>query len=167
MNTKTYFDSWSSFLNTGSAIVRAYAPERAHFIMTADQVISVLPCSIPSAESTPTKDLFDRLRDLKGRYSEIWIPNTVAPKEAAFQDAKSFVLTLPLTQIIKPSIHIAGDGEVNLEWKGQDFHIDLGFYGDQTFSYYATKSGQKPLLGDDIPIKNGIPKELIDFALAT
>ena len=56
---------------------------------------------------------------------------------------------------------------MNFEWKGQDFHIDLGFYGDQTFSYYATKSGQKPLLGDDIPIKNGIPKELIDFALAT
>jgi hypothetical protein len=161
MNTKMRFEMWSS-LNNIPAIVE-FISEKPGFIMASDQMISILSCAPIVAES-PTAELFDRLKDLKTRYLRAWIPNTIAPKEMAFQDARGFILSLPLMQIVRPSINIAGDGEVNFEWKGPDYHIDLGFYGDQTFSYYATKNGQKPLFGDEIPIKNGIPKELIDFA---
>jgi hypothetical protein len=155
------FELWSS-LNNIPAIVE-YVSERTNFLLASDQMISIRSYAPVPAEN-PTTELFDRLKDLKTRYSKTWIPSTTAPKETAFQDAKRFVLSLPLMQIVRPSINVAGDGEVNFEWKGQDFQIDLGFYGNQTFSYYATKNGQKPLFGDDIPIKHGIPKELVDFA---
>jgi hypothetical protein len=164
MNTRTQFDSWSSLFNAGPAIVRAYSPEKASFIVTTDQSISILSCSIPSADSTPTKDLFDRLKDLKTKYSSVWLPGSLIPNESAFEDARNFVRTLPLMQILNPSIHVAADGEVTFEWKQDNFHIDLGFYGDNTFSYYATKTGQQPLFGDDIPVERGIPKELVDVA---
>jgi hypothetical protein len=164
MNTRTQFDSWSSFLNAGQAIVRAYSPERASFILTADQGISVISCSIPAADTNPTKDLFDRLRDLKAKYSSPWLPGSLAPKESAFENAKQFVRTMPLMQIVNPSIHVAADGEVTFEWKQDKFHIDLGFYGDNTFSYYATKIGQEPLFGDELPVEQGIPQELVAVA---
>jgi hypothetical protein len=164
MNTRTQFDSWSAFLNTGPAIVRAYSPEKASFIMTTDQSISIIACSIPAADINPAKDLFDRLAELKTRYSIAWIPGGLPPKESAFAEARSFVRTLPLMQIINPSVHVAADGEVTFEWKEDNFQIDLGFYGNNTFSYYATKIGQEPLFGDDIPVGRGIPKELVDFA---
>lgn len=163
MNTRTQFDSWSSLFNTGPAIVRAYSPEKANFIMATDQSISILSCSIPSADTNPTKDLFDRLKDLRTKYSSVWLPGSRVPNESAFEDAKNLVRTLPLMQIVNPSIHVASDGEVNFEWKGNDFRIDLGFYGNQTFSYYAVKNG-KELFGDDVPVKEGIPKELVGFA---
>jgi hypothetical protein len=165
MNAKTQFNSWSP-LNSNPAIVRAYSPDKANFVMTSDYTILVLSDAVASEESIPTKDLIDRLSALKTRYSEAWIPDTIAPKETAFQDARAFVLTLPLTRIVKPMINVAGDGEVNFEWRGRDFHIDLGFYGNHMFSYYAKKEGCAPLFGDDIPVKSGIPGELTDFASA-
>lgn len=148
------------------AIVRFYSPMAGgSFILRGDDVLFNVPADFNST-LTPAKDLVDRLRELRARYSQPWIPNSIAPKASAFEDARAFVLTLPLMQIDRPSIHVAADGEVNFEWKGPDFHIDLGFYGDDLFSYYATKQGCQPLLGDDIPVKDGIPKELIEFASA-
>jgi hypothetical protein len=167
MNTRSLFDAQSSsFLSSGPAIVRFFVPEKEHFIMTSNENISIISSPTFSADSTPTKDLLDRIRDLKRRYAQAWTPNGTIPKEDAYRDAKDFVLTLPLARIVRPSIHIAGDGEVNFEWRGEDFHIDLGFYGNRTFSYYATKRGSEPLFGDDIPVKSGIPRALADFASA-
>src|SRR5258706_5105467 len=114
--------------------------------------------------SSPTKELFDRLSELKKKYSTPSLPNAVLPSESAFQNAKDFVLTLPLNRIIQPAIHVASDGEVNFQWSGPDFQIDLGFYGDGKFSYYAAKKGCTPILGDEVPVKDGIPKNVVDFA---
>lgn len=114
----------------------------------------------------PTKELFDRLSELKTKYSTVFLPNSKLPSESAFQNARDFVLTLPLNQIVKPTIHVASDGEVNFQWTGHDFQIDLGFYGNGKFSYYGAKEGCEPILGDEVPVKGGIPKVLVDFALA-
>nr|HEV7952888.1 hypothetical protein [Candidatus Acidoferrales bacterium] len=62
------------------------------------------------------------------------------------------------------SIHVASDGEVNFRWSGSDFQIDLGFYGDDKFSFYGEKTGLAPIFGDDTPVKDGIPRALVDLA---
>ncbi len=122
-----------------------------------------VPANFDLAQSQ-TKELFDRLSELKTKYSTAQVPNGTPPNEAAFQNAKDFVLTLPLNRIIQPSIHVASDGEVNFQWSGSDFQIDLGFYGNGKFSFFAAKKGSNPILGDEVPVKDGIPKNVVDFA---
>src|SRR5271165_2604107 len=118
--------------------------------------------SVP-CPSTPTKDLFDRLAFLNRRYRKPFLPGSTAPTDAAFEDAKSFVLTLPLAKIKSPAIHVASDGEVNFQWSGPDFKIDLGFYGNGKFSYYAAKAGQTPIIGDEVLVDSGLSQDLINF----
>lgn len=113
----------------------------------------------------PTKELFDRLGDLKKMYSVPWLPDSTVPVDDAFQNAKDFVLTLPLNQMSKPSVHVASDGEVNFHWVGPDFRIDLGFYGDGKFSYFGEKKGHAPVVGDEVPVQDGAPKALLALAV--
>lgn len=117
-------------------------------------------------QNNPTKDLLDRLAELKKTYSTPWLPGSTIPTEIAFQNAKDFVSTLPLSYIPKPAIHVASDGEVNFHWAGPNFQIDLGFYGDGKFSYFGSKDGSQPIFGDDIPVQNGAPNQLIAIATA-
>src|SRR5487761_630626 len=91
---------------------------------------------------SPTKELLDRLTELKARYATVWLPGSRLPTENAFQNAKDFILTLPLNRIANPAIHVASDGEGN-------------------FSFYGSKEGREPILGDDIPVKDGVPKDLV------
>ena len=112
----------------------------------------------------PTKELFDRLTDLKAKYSTVSLPESTAPSDAAFQNARDFVLTLPLHRMIKPAIRVAADGEVNFQWSGPDFEIDLGFYGDGRFSFYGAKQGREPIVGDEVSVEDGIPRDLVDIA---
>jgi hypothetical protein len=125
------------------------------------RINSLLPASWAE---TPTKDLFDRLTFLSGRYRNPFLPGSTPPSNQAFEDAKSFILTLPLTKIKKPSIHVAADGEVNFQWAGSDFKIDLGFYGNGKFSFYAAKAGRAPIIGDDILVDFGLSNDLVSFA---
>jgi hypothetical protein len=122
-----------------------------------------VPANATLADS-PTKDLLDRITALKTTYSKAWLPDSVAPTDVAFQNARDFVTTLPLSYIAKPDIQVASDGEVNFHWAGADYHIDLGFYGNGKFSYHGAKVGGPPILGDDVSVKEGAPKSLLDLA---
>jgi hypothetical protein len=158
-----------NFVNslTSSAFVEL-APVASGF-MAFDKSSYVVDVNMPilfDVSSNPTKELFDRLGELKTRYATALMPGTSPPSDKAFQDARDFILTLPLAQIVKPAIHIASDGEVNFHWAGPDFQIDLGFYGDEKFSFYGAKDGHDPILGDDVSVKDGIPKALVCFASA-
>jgi hypothetical protein len=154
------------FRNTlTQGIVRFEAPPAGGLVLyhTPYAVYVSAPANYVFA-SSPTKELFDRLSELRKNYSKSSLPNAVLPSESAFQNAKDFVLTLPLNRIIQPAIHVASDGEVNFQWSGSDFQIDLGFYGNGKFSYYAAKKGCDPILGDEVLVKDGIPKNVVDFA---
>ena len=136
-------------------------------LLIVEQTPYAIYVSVPTnyaLTQSPTKELFDRLSELKRKYSTASLPNSTLPSEVAFQNAKDFVLTLPLNRITKPAIHVASDGEVNFQWSGSDFQIDLGFYGNDKFSFYAAKKGCDPILGDEVPVKDGIPKNVVDFA---
>lgn len=83
------------------------------------------------------------------------------PLDAAFDDATEFVKSWVDRAIRIPDIGIADDGEVNFLWKHEGIHVDLGFYGDGTFSYYARDSEGKEITGDDVPARKGLTAELV------
>jgi hypothetical protein len=131
-----------------------------------DGSVVCLELPSPNQLANPAQDLFERLRYLKERSIHQPLTGSDAPSDVAFQNARDFVLSLPLTQIPKPTIHLANDGEVNFQWAGQDYLIDLGFYGNEQFSFFAKKDGFEPLLADGLPVTEGIPAALITMAAA-
>ena len=59
-----------------------------------------------------------------------------------------------------PHISLADDGEGNFAWSGGAIHIDLGFYGTGTLSFYGRDSGGKEFFGDDVPVASELLDEL-------
>jgi hypothetical protein len=163
-------DFLNTFINTPAPIYLRYdASHVGGSLVQYDQPSYAVYVTVPatySFTSNPTKDLLDRLAELKTKYSTAWLPNSTRPNDNAFKNAKEFVSTLPLASMMKPAIHVASDGEVNFQWSGNDFHIDLGFYGNGKFSFYGAKEGHAPIVRDDVPVREGIPKDLADFASA-
>ena len=90
-------------------------------------------------------------------------PNADWPHPRAFADAMVFVEALPQKSIPLPNVGLADDGEVNFLWDSSDIHVDLGFYGDGCFSYYARDSSGQAIHGDDIPARAGLPDALLEI----
>ena len=87
-------------------------------------------------------------------------PGAVPPCPQALRDARTFVLSLPRQITHLPDIGLADDGEVNFLWKNVGLHIDLGFYGSGTFSYYARDEDGKEYLADECCVSDGLPNDL-------
>ena len=110
--------------------------------------------------------LLRRLADLYSTpESERW-PDADWPTREAFEDAWGFTTRLlpPLKEL--PHVSLASDGEVNFAWSGGAIHIDLGFYGTGTFSYYGRASDGRESFGDDIPVTSPLPKDLSSLLTA-
>lgn len=93
-----------------------------------------------------------------GEYSQ-------APSRQAIEDAKDFIHLLRDFKIILPYISLANDGEINFCWKDNDFILDLGFYGDKTYSFYLKTTEGKKFHGDEIQVCSNIPQEILDVVL--
>ena len=91
--------------------------------------------------------------------SERW-PDADWPDKKAFEDAWQFTKQLPENLKELPHISLAYDGEVKFAWSGGAIHVDLGFYGAGTFSYYGRDSDGREVFGDDIPVTSSFPKDL-------
>jgi hypothetical protein len=70
---------------------------------------------------------------------------------------------LPLTTTGMPTINVASDGEVNFSWSGANTHIDLGFFGNGTYSYYGRGAGIEAF-GENVAAKDAVPKDLLKIA---
>ena len=92
--------------------------------------------------------------------SDVGRPGAVPPCPQAIRDARTFILNLPRVLTDLPDIGLADDGEVNFLWKGAGLHIDLGFYGSGTFSYYARDEDGKEYLADECRVSDGLPSDL-------
>ena len=113
---------------------------------------------------TPTlrRILLARLNILRETPAENRFPGADWPTPHAFDEAERFIGDLPLaTMRSLPAIYAAHDGEVNFLWKNNDLHVDLGFYGDGTYSYYARGSDGRELMGDDLKTNQGLDDELV------
>ena len=122
-----------------------------------------LPVTLPPIEISwepVILPLLERLSELRSLpVAERW-PRADWPDEQAFWDAGKFTERLPVPLKAKPHISLADDGEVNFAWSHEGTHIDLGFYGTNTFSYYARDKNGGEWFGDEIPVASALPKEL-------
>ena len=110
--------------------------------------------------------LLQRLADLYSTpEGERW-PDADWPTSEAFRDAWEFTtqLLLPLKEL--PHISLADDGEVNFAWSGGAIHIDLGFYGTGTYSYYGRDSDGSEYFGDEISVTSPLPEDLASLLSA-
>ena len=110
--------------------------------------------------SSNTRRLLNRL-DVLSRLDTDRPPGVLPPDPQALRDARAFVLSLPNRLMHQPDVGLADDGEVNFLWKDAGVHVDLGFYGCGTFSYYAHDDQGKEYLRDECRAAHGLPSDLI------
>ena len=118
------------------------------------------PLTIQPLQTLP---LQKRLSDLYSLPEDQRLPDSDWPTDQAFEDAWKFVTLLPMFMSKLPYISVANDGEVNFGWDNDAMQIDLGFYGDSTYSYFARSNDGSEWIGDDIPVAHPLPDAL--FAL--
>lgn len=109
------------------------------------------------------RELLRKLEKIKNTPEDERWPDADWPTEQAFLDAKIFIQKLPIHSIPMPSMGLAHDGEVNFLWKNDGVHIDLGFYGTGSYSYFARDKDGKEFGAEAIPASNGLPSKIIDF----
>ena len=140
-------------------------PEQREFFTTERMVSEQNP-----SFASPIEDLTNRLGNwtllwclevLEGRpESERW-PAAEWPNGRAFADARAFIHALPMSSIPLPHLSFADDGEINFLWDQDGIHIDLGFYGTGTYSYFARGKDDEEFYDDDVPASDGLPYDLI------
>ena len=81
-----------------------------------------------------------------------------APTPEAIAQAKSFIATMP-TDVRSPEVEPSGDGEINLVWRSDAAYLEVGFCGDQQFSFFGkTKTAPEERLFGDVPLSaNRLP----------
>ena len=116
---------------------------------------------ISAMTSSPQlSELVQRLEQLRSTPEGKRWPSSEPPDDAAFRDARIFLDRLPFPLAALPHISLADDGEVNFAWDGEGVHIDLGFYGTGTFSYYARGVDGQEYFGDDLLVSLPLSADL-------
>ncbi len=118
------------------------------------------PATAPVADLVPSPQFWRlvwRLDQLR---------SSEAPDDAAFRDARVFFDRLPFPLVALPHISLADDGEMNFVWDCGSVHIDLGFYGTGTFSYYARGTNGQEYYGDDVLGRHPLPVALASLLRA-
>ncbi len=115
---------------------------------------------------SPTFRLISRLTDLFKTPQDVRWPSTKWPVEHAFEDARSFIAKLPLAHIPEPEIRFADDGEINFLWIGEDVHIDLGFYGTGTYSYFGHNGEGQEIQDENVLASEGLAQTIKNMLTA-
>lgn len=115
--------------------------------------------------------LKDILLELKTQVdSRLYVHETIKdvdyPKmsmiKRGYSDAVIFVNNnFKKSNIQSPYISIADDGEINFYWNNDKILIDLGFFGDGTYSCYAKTKHGKEFFIDDEKLEK-FPKQIIE-----
>jgi hypothetical protein len=117
-------------------------------------------------EPSPVSKLLAQLATLQQTPQDDRWPDAVWPEAQAFEDAQTFIRRLPLNIIPLPKISLADDGEVNFLWQRDSVHVDLGFYGTGTCSYFARGEDGRRMHGEDVPASEGLPLEITTLLTA-
>lgn len=84
----------------------------------------------------------------------------VSPSIQAQNNVQTFLDELP-NNFVKPRIGVSGDGEVGLFWEQDQIYIDIGFMGDDKYSFYARDADGAEYFGDDILVSSSIDPKLL------
>ena len=77
-----------------------------------------------------------------------------------------FVRLTNFVSLPPPFITLTTDGEITFLWKTPLISIDLGFFGDGTYSYFARSKDGNIFRGDGIAITASLPQEIVDMLSA-
>ena len=99
-----------------------------------------------------------------GTYSHGWDgAEGKAPTHAAITDAERFTRILMRDDVYAPHISLATDGEINFLWMLPHLRLDLGFYGDGTYSYYGKTAAGDEFLVDDTSVGTPLPEQILQL----
>lgn len=85
-----------------------------------------------------------------------------APAGAAIDEAEQFSSNvLPADEFQLPTVTAAADGEVNFSWRNALGYIDLGFYGDGSYSYYAKTAVGQEFMSDESSLTDHLPEQVL------
>jgi len=87
----------------------------------------------------------------------------VSPSQQTVNDVIVFIDKLPTNGIPPAKLMLASDGIIGLYWDNKNNYIDICFFGDGTFWYYARDDKNHEIGADNISLKTDIPKELLDY----
>lgn len=107
--------------------VRAVEADRAQSIRTIKQMIAGYAARAPNWDGM----------------------DGIAPRPDAIADALAFIDDLPDDVSIPLRVYAPGDGEVMFQWLEPRTFIEVGFYGDDTISWYTRVPGKPVSYGDD------------------
>jgi len=94
--------------------------------------------------------------------------DSISPPLQTLADAEAFArLVFDAHAISEPIISPANDGEINFFWKTEFITLDLGFFGDGSYSYYAKTSDGIEYYMDDALASTDLPEEIIRKLLIT
>lgn len=145
---------------------------RAHYVKaitssldTDTKLVLHAPYVLPAANSPTALDIalggIRRLANLEHDWDGY---GSSAPKQSARDDAEVFAsFNAGLLEMALPRISAASDGEVNYYWKNARGLLDLGFYGDGTYSFYAELADGREFAADEVAINQALPNELIQL----
>lgn len=84
------------------------------------------------------------------------------PSGAAIDEAEQFSSNvLPADEFQLPTVTAAADGEVNFSWKNALGYIDLGFYGEGSYSYYAKTTVGQEFMSDESSLTEHLPEQVL------
>lgn len=111
------------------------------------------------------KFMYQEIDRIKTSYSENgWDGvDAQAVSQAAINDAKTFIENLPDDVLAPTAVRLAADGEINFLWKLSNFKLDLGMYGDNTYSYFGKTTFSEKFYGDDKLISENLPEDVLSF----
>lgn len=96
-----------------------------------------------------------------GSYTDSWDnADGKSASRQAVNEAEQFAWQLP-PDIKEPTITLAADGEINFLWVFSEFKLDLGIYGDGSYSYYGKAADGTEFLADEVMISEKLPSEIL------
>lgn len=139
------------------AITRSVPPTAVLFTRTVSSLV------LPSAAApTAMHEVISRVRPL-GALPRGWDNyDGIAPTNQAIDDAETFAINhLFAFEKCMPEISPASDGEVNFCWRNEAGLLDLGFYGDGVYSYYAKLADGREFMEDAALVTQHLPEEIL------
>lgn len=120
-----------------------------------DERLNIAPVWHPRPHGlSATDEMVGRVRKLSlfeaGHFSESSEPAS----PIALNDAESFVHSFNWSELRLPSVSLAEDGEICFAWMSDELYLDLGFFGDGKFSFYAERPNEERYTGDDLSIRD-------------
>lgn len=102
---------------------------------------------LKAAKSSGLQQLQSRLRAIGAYEAGDLGPESKPASASSLLESGRFVEQIDWTTSKIPSLNLAEDGEINFFWSDPELYLDLGFYGDGTYSYYAkTRTDRKSVV---------------------